>query len=41
MVEVYVMGADTEFVECSYCSNKPEYEKFQNWVNNNNIEYNI
>ena len=28
-MEVLVMGTDTEYVECSYCSDKPEYKKFQ------------
>ena len=31
LVEVLVMGTDTEWVECSYCSDKPEYKKFQEW----------
>ena len=29
VMEVLVMGTDTEYVECSYCSDKPEYKKFQ------------
>ena len=28
-MEVLVMGTDTEYVECSYCSNKIEFKKFQ------------
>jgi hypothetical protein len=28
-IEVLVMVTDTELVECSYCSDKPEYKKFQ------------
>jgi len=31
-IEVLVIGTDTEYVECPYCSEKPEYEKFQNWI---------
>jgi CO dehydrogenase nickel-insertion accessory protein CooC1 len=35
-MEVLVMGTDTEFVECSYCSDKPEYKKFQESLKQNN-----
>jgi sarcosine oxidase delta subunit len=39
-IEVQVMGTDFDWVECPYCSNKPEYLNFQNkyksLVNKNN-----
>jgi len=28
-IEVPIMGTDTEFVECPYCSEKEEYKRFQ------------
>ena len=28
-IEVIVMGVDTDYVECPYCSSKPKYKKFQ------------
>jgi hypothetical protein len=30
-IEVIVMGTDTDWVECPYCSPKEEYKKFQEW----------
>jgi tRNA(Ile2) C34 agmatinyltransferase TiaS len=35
-MEVNVMGSDYQFVECSYCSTKPEYKEFQEYVRNLN-----
>lgn len=28
-IEVIVMGTDTDYVECPYCSDKDKYQKFQ------------